>query len=333
MHTIYLIDQGLELRKRYNRIVLKKAGQLVEEIPVLELKRLLIFGNNQLSTELMRHLASRGVDVAFLSARGRFKFRLVPETSKNIYLRLAQHDRCRDKGFVLRFSQATIAAKIHNQRTLLQRYQRNHPQTDLSEPIQALRQSAQETETKADLEEIRGLEGIGARIYFAAYGKLLREDFAFTGRQYHPAPDPVNALLSFGYMLVHNELTGMLEAVGFDVFLGFLHGTRYGRASLATDLIEDLRAPVVDRLVLYLINKGVIKKGQFQPTKDQKGVTMVETALKAYLANYEKFMETPFQDPKTGKRTTFRAVLRDKVLALERTLLHGDPYRPFRYFP
>lgn len=134
-------------------------------------------------------------------------------------------------------------------------------------------------------------------------------------------------------MLVHNELTGMLEATGFDVFLGFFHGTRYGRASLASDLLEDLRAPVVDRLVLYLINKGVIKPAQFQAKPDQKGVTMDEAALKAYLANYEKFLTTPFQYPKTKQTLTWRAVLRNKVLALERTLLHDYPYRPFHYFP
>uniref|UniRef100_A0A7V6A2S9 CRISPR-associated endonuclease Cas1 n=1 Tax=Desulfobacca acetoxidans TaxID=60893 RepID=A0A7V6A2S9_9BACT len=332
MHTIYLIDQGLQLSKKSNRIVVKKEGKVSEEIPILELQRLLIFGNNQISTELMRYLSSQGVEVAFLSSRGRFKFRLVPETSKNIYLRLAQHDRQRNTAFVLRFSQAIVAAKIHNQRTLLQRYQRNQPQIDLSDAITALLRSAQEVESKSDLEELRGLEGSSARLYFAAYARLLRGDFTFTRRQYYPAPDPVNALLSFGYMLVHNELLGLLEAVGFDVFLGFFHGTRYGRASLATDLLEDLRAPVVDRLVLYLVNKGTIKPDQFQPDKEGRGVTMDNLALKTYLANYEKFMETPFQDQKTQKRQNFRAILREKVLALERTLLHDVPYPPFRYF-
>lgn len=332
MHTIFLIDQGLQLKKKSNRIVLKKEGKVVEEIPILELKRVLIFGNNQVSTELMRYLASKGIEVAFLSSRGRFKFRLVPETSKNIYLRLAQHDRHRDASFRLRFSQATVAAKLKNQRSLLIRYQRNQPQVDLSEAIAMLQKYAEEAPAKTDLEEVRGLEGIGARVYFESFGKLLLGGFSFTRREYYPAPDPVNALLSFGYMLLHNELNSLLEATGFDVFLGFLHGTRYGRASLSTDLMEDLRSPLVDRLVLYLINKGVVKPDQFTTDEGKKAVIMDEAALKNYLANYEKFMETQFLDARTKKRRSFRIILRDKVLALERTLLHGAEYQPYLYF-
>lgn len=332
MHTLYVIDQGLQLKKKSNRIVLKKEGKVEEEIPILDLKRILIFGNNQLSTELMRYLAGKGIEVAFLSTGGRFKFRLVPETSKNIFLRLAQHEHYRDGNFRLRFSQAVVAAKLKNQRSLLLRYQRNQPQVDLQETSDTLLSYAEEVREKLDLDEIRGVEGIGARVYFESFARFLLGGFTFARREYYPAPDPVNALLSFGYMLIFNEMSSLAEAVGFDVFLGFLHDTRYGRASLATDLMEELRSPVVDRLVLYLTNKGVIKPDQFTRTEGRKGVVMNDSALKSYLANYEKFMETSFQDGRTKKNVNFRGILREKVLDLERTLLHNAEYQPYLYF-
>lgn len=329
MHTIYVTDNGLQLKRKSNRIVLKKENKVIEEIPILDLKRIMIFGNNQLSTELMRYLAGKGIEVAFLSSQGRFKFRLVPETSKNIYLRMAQHDRYRDQDFRIRFSKAIVETKLKNQRSLLVRYQRNQPEVKLQPHISALRNYVQLVAQKCTVDEIMGIEGIGSKVYFEGYAKLLLGGFEFTKREYFPAPDPVNALLSFGYMLVFNELNSLLEACGFDVFLGLLHSTRYGRASLATDMIEELRTPVVDRLVLYLINKGAIKTSQFASPEDKKGVRMNDQSRKTYLANYEKFMTACFEDPNSKKRRNYRGIIKEKVMGLERAILNRGDYVPY----
>jgi len=331
MQTIYVTDNGLQLKRKSNRIVLKKDGKIIEEIPILDLKRIMIFGNNQLSTELMRYLAGKGIEVAFLSTTGRFKFRLVPETSKNIYLRMAQHDRYRDREFRISLCRTVIRAKLKNQRSLLVRYQRNRPDADLERLIEALKAQMERVEPAESIEALMGVEGFGSRLYFEAFGKLLLGGFQFSKREYYPSPDPVNALLSFGYMMIFNELSGVLEACGFDIFLGFLHSTRYGRASLATDLMEDLRSPVIDRLVLYLINKGTIKPDQFTQVEDKKGMRMDDSALKTYLSNYEKFMTASFQDALKGPRRSYRELLREKVLSLERALLNRSEYTPYLY--
>lgn len=329
METIYLTDNGLQLKRKSNRIVLKKDGKIVEEIPILDLKRIMIFGNNQLSTELMRYLAGKGIEVAFLSSTGRFKFRIVPETSKNIYLRLAQHDRYRDKDFRISISRSIVRAKLKNQRNLLVRYQRNQPEVDLGGAMAALQGFIQQTERADSVESLMGVEGIGSKAFFEAYGKLLTGGFQLSRREYYPAPDPVNALLSFGYMLLLNELSSLLEACGFDIFLGFLHSTRYGRASLSTDMIEDLRSPIIDRLVLYLTNKGTIKLSQFAEAEGKKGVRMDDDARRVYLTNYERFMTACFQDRATAKRMNYREVLREKVMGLERALLNGSEYKSY----
>lgn len=331
MHTIYLTDNGLQLKKKSNRILVKKDGKTLEEITILDLKRVLIFGNNQVSTELMRHLASKGIEVAFLSSRGRFKFRIVPETSKNIYLRMAQHERYRDQSFRIGFSKTLIEAKLKNQRSFLVRYQRNRPETNLKNSIESLKNYSRRVEQSKTIEEIMGLEGIGARVYFEAYGKLLLGGFEFSKREYYPPPDPVNALLSFGYMLLFNELSGLLEASGFDVFLGFLHSTKYGRASLATDMMEEFRSPIADRLVIYLINQGAVKLSHFTP-KEKKGIRMNESARKTFLTNYERFMTASFVDVKSRKRKNYRQIIKERVLDIERTLLNNTDYTPFVFY-
>jgi CRISPR-associated protein Cas1 len=332
MNSIYITDNGLQLQKRSNRIAVKKDGKIIQEIPTLDLKRVVIFGNNQLSTDLMQHLASKGIEVAFLSLNGRFKFRLVPETSKNIYLRMAQHYHYRNMSLRISWSHSIIEAKLKNQRNFLIRCQKNQPDIQIKDNVEVLKESIEKVRQKQSIDEIMGIEGYGSTVYFEAFPKLIRgKGFVFTKRQYHPPPDPVNALLSFGYMLVFNELNSLLEASGFDVFLGFLHSTRYGRASLATDLIEELRSPVIDRLVIYLINLGVVKPSQFT-NNEKDGVKMDDKARKSFLANYEKFMTASFVDYKTRERKNYRQIIREKVLNTEQMLLNNIDYKPYIFY-
>lgn len=331
MRTVYVTDHGLHLKKKSNRILVKRERKTVEEIPLLDLKRILIFGNSQLSTVLMRELARKGIEVAFLSSGGRFNVRLVPETSKNIYLRMAQHEKYRDSSFRLRWSKTLVRAKLKNQRSLLVRYQRNRPEIDLSASVALLKESIDTLGEKHSIEEVMGVEGSGSRVYFEAFGKLLLGEFRFSKRQYHPPPDPVNALLSFGYIVFLSELAGLLEACGFDVFLGFFHSTKYGRASLATDMIEEFRAPVIDRLVLYLINQGVLRPDQFT-LEAKRGVRISDAARRAFLHNYERFVTTPFVDVKSRERKNYRQIARRKVLELERTLLKNAEYIPYTLY-
>jgi CRISPR-associated protein Cas1 len=333
VQTLYLNEHGLTLKKKSNRIIVKKEGRIIQEIPVVDLKRLFVFGNSQLSTELMRYLASRGIEIAFLSMKGRFRYRLTPETSKNIFLRLAQHEKYREHLFRLQISRNFVRAKIWNQRSLLIRYQRNQPDTDLRIHINFLKSLLPQIDHHDDLQGIMGIEGRAAKMYFAGFNKLLQNGFELPERKYYPAPDPVNAMLSFGYMIVLYEIQSLLEAHGFDVYLGFMHSLRYGRASLATDLLEEFRSPIIDRLVLYLINKKIIKIKDFKKDNQDKGVILSDQARKIYLSNYDKFMATPFHYKKDNTRKTYRKILRDQSTSLERVVLGSHvEYKPYVFY-
>ncbi len=330
MHTLYITDNGMMLKKRSNRIAVKKGGKIIEEIPILDLKRILIFGNNQISSELLRLLARKGIEVAFLSMNNRFNYRIVPDTSKNIYLRMAQHHQYNDMGFRVKWSKKIIGAKLKNQKNALMRFRKNKPDVDLSEEIGQMDKSIKNLRDKTGIDDIMGVEGYGSRIYYRGFGKIIIGDFVFTKRDYYPPPDPVNALLSFGYMMLFNELKSLLEAFGFDPYLGFLHSAKYGRASLATDLMEEFRSPLIDRLVLYLINLGVVKPSDFE--EKERGVRMNDRARKAYLQNYEKFMTTSFVNYGTRKSTNFRQILRGNVVQLEKCLLKNEIFSSFVFY-
>ncbi len=331
MNTVYITDNGVMLKRVSQRIALKKDGKIIREIPISDLKRVLVFGNNQVSTDLMGYLSSRGIELAFLSRSGKYKFRVVPETSKNIYLRMAQHHVYENEQLRINWARIIVRAKITNQRSFLLRCRRIHPEADLSESIDHLKNSLDKLGEKKTLNELMGAEGFASSVYFKVYGRLVHHGFEFSGRSYYPPRDPVNALLSFGYMLVFNEIYGLCEGCGFDVFLGFFHSVAYGRASLVSDIMEEFRTPIIDRMVIYLINHGVFKPEQFAETEN-KGIRMDDAALKTYLKNYEKYMTSLFVDMKTREQKTYRQILRENVYKFEQAVLNGTDYEPHVFY-
>ena len=127
------------------------------------------------------------------------------------------------------------------------------------------------------IEQLRGYEGEAASIYFGVFDELIlqqKKDFQFHGRNRRPPLDNVNAMLSFVYTLLNNQITSALEVVGLDPYVGFMHTDRPGRTSLSLDLIEELRAVMADRFVLSLINKKIVNGKNF--TQKENGAVLMD---------------------------------------------------------
>ena len=164
-----------------------------------------------------------------------------------------------------------------------------------------------------------------------------KSGMAWPGRQKHPATDPLNALLSLGYTLVMHELTALLEGAGLDPYLGFLHQLDYGRPSLALDLVEAFRHPVVDRLTLTLINRNVLGTDDFHSGGERPGVFLTPGAMRRYFGEYERWMlERPGVNTGAGGTTSpagpcFRDRLKSEVERLAAALRESKPFEPFRF--
>ncbi len=156
MKTLYITEHGLQLKKRSNLIAVKRDGKIIKEIRTMDLKRILIFGNCQVTTSLMKFLSDKGVEVAFLSSHGKFQYRLVPKLTKNIFLRMAHHDRYRDMDFRMRFSKEIVRAKIKNQRIFLIRYRRVQSRVELTRAIESLKKSLNRIDETKNLKTTHG---------------------------------------------------------------------------------------------------------------------------------------------------------------------------------
>jgi CRISPR-associated protein Cas1 len=347
MPTLYLTEQGSSLRLDGQRLVVEKKDETLLSLPAVHVERVMVLGNVQLTTPVIGFLLERGIDVSFLTLTGKLKGRLVAVESKNVPLRVAQHARARDAGFCLALAKDIVRGKIRNQRAVVMRYARNHPDPVLDKAAEELERWMERVEEQSSVSALMGVEGSASAVYFRVFGRMLPPEFPFTQRTRRPPRDPVNALLSFGYTLAGNELLAVTSAVGFDPYVGFFHGISYGRPSLPLDLLEEFRAPLVDRLTMSVINLNILEPEDFvnesmsqwvnevnatqdsAPSAQDAGVRFKSDALKRYLKEYEKALNTPFKHPVTGERTSFRRLFLLQTQALAKVVKEGGRYEPY----
>jgi CRISP-associated protein Cas1 len=279
-----------------------------------------LYGNVQLTTQAARALLDRGVPVAFFSFGGWFQGLLSGLPTKNIELRVAQTLAVRDPAFALRMTRGVVAAKIRNQRTLLRRNAEALPAWVLGE----LEILATKAETEENLPSLLGLEGAAARLYFQELPRMIRdpqlsERFDREGRTRRPPRDPVNAMLSFAYALLAKDLHIALALAGLEPMLGFYHQPRFGRASLALDLMEELRPILADSTVLQVVNTGEIDARDFLVRGNAANLS--PSGRKKLLQAYERRLDQLMTHPVFGYRVSYRRALEIQARLFGRLVL------------
>jgi CRISPR-associated protein Cas1 len=333
MATLYITEQGAILRKTGDRMIVEKDDQVLLDVPCHKVDAVLIFGAVQVTIQALSDLLEHGIELALFTRHGRLKGQLTPIKSKNIVLRMAQFERARDPAFALQTAREVVRAKISNAIAVLRRFAYNHPERKSTLDIQVakLETHLAGIDRASDLSTLNGLEGAAARAYFGSFPHMVLANVSFPGRRRRPAPDPINALLSFGYTLIGNELHSLLDGMGFDPYLGFFHQVDYGRPSLALDLLEEFRHPLVDRLTLTLINKRILQEHDFALDPASGSMHLKPEAMKVYFRHFERWVLEERADSPDGQRPGFRRAFQLQAQKMAEAIRSGTTYQPFRY--
>jgi CRISPR-associated protein Cas1 len=248
----------------------KVDGAVKLGVPLHNLQALTLFGNVMVSPGALNLCAEAGVSVTFLSESGRLLARVDAPVSGYVLLRREQFRQADNPSKSLNHGRCFVAGKLQNVRANLLRAARDDASTEdrtiLREAAVELGASLRRLECCANLDEVRGIEGAAARLFFQGFGSMIRharEYFTPNGRTRRPPLDRANALLSFAYALLLADCIGALVAAGLDPSVGYLHVDRPGRPSLALDLMEEFRPLLADRLALTLINRRQIAPKDF----------------------------------------------------------------------
>ncbi len=336
LNTLFVQTQGSYVHLESDTVRIDIEGQVKTRIPLHHLSGITVFGQVMLSPFLIGRCAQDGRDITWLSRSGRFQGRLYGPVSGNVLLRRAQHQALSSGDATLEIAKRFVAGKLQNARGTLLRAAREANDTgDESALREAARSHASAITLLRDcssLDELRGVEGITAKAYFAAFTSLVRTnrtDFSFTGRSKRPPRDPINAILSFTYALLTGDCVAALEGVGLDPQVGFLHVLRPGRPALALDLMEEFRSSLADRLVLTLINRGQITRSDFDE-RTGGAWSLNETGRKTVLIAYQKRKQEEITHPVTDRTIPISLVPHIQARLLARHIRGElDAYPPF----
>ena len=336
LNTLYVTTPDAYLSLDGENVVVLQNGKELKRIPLHNLENIITYGYQGASPMLMRHAGECGVGVAFFTEHGRFMCRVEGEKRGNVLLRREQYRIADDAERSLKIAVNMIGAKTANCRSVILRALRDHPMIPDSERINdAAKQLETYKEMIRDAENVdvlRGIEGISASCYFGVLDNLIlqnKNDFTFMSRNKRPPTDNVNALLSFCYSILTNECASVLESVGLDPYVGFMHTDRPGRKSLALDLIEELRSEFCDRFVLSLINLRQINGDGFV-NKENGAVLMTDETRKIVLSAWQKRKQDEIRHPFLDEKCKWGIVpyLQAQLLA---RYIRGDinDYPPF----
>jgi len=334
LNTLFVMTDDSYLSKEGESSVVKRGGERVLRVPALTLDGLVCIGRSYLSTPLLRLCGEKGLTVSILSPTGRLIGRFEGPMTGNVLLRRNQHRISSDPDARLAVAKRFVTGKVANSRSVLLRAVRDHgdPTGRIGDTTETLHRILRRIDHAVDLDQLRGMEGEAGRKYFGTFDELVVSsdpDFRFKGRSRRPPLDRVNALLSFAYGLLRHDARSACEAVGLDPQIGFLHSDRPGRTSLALDLMEELRAPLADRVVLTLINRQQVSPGDFE-VGPGGAVKMKDKARKALVVTYQTKKQDSLTHPYLKEETTVGLVPHLQARLLARHLRGDlDGYPPF----
>ncbi|BAK81142.1 type I-C CRISPR-associated endonuclease Cas1c [Candidatus Arthromitus sp. SFB-rat-Yit] len=296
---------------------------------------MILIGYQGASTKLMAMCAEKNIGMSFCTPYGKFLCRVQGKVSGNILLRKKQYRISDDEYKSCLIAKNFIIGKLINYRNVLNRFKRDYADKfnkNVKKSIEYLSDTIKSVSKCEDLDNLRGLEGIGSKFYFEVFNELILindESFRFDSRNRRPPLDRVNALLSFVYVLLSHDMASSLESVGLDPQAGFLHRDRPGRNGLALDMMEELRPYLCDRFVLKLINTKVIKHNDFI-VKENGSVLMLEDARKSVLTAWQKRKKDIIKHPFLGEKIEIGLIPYVQSLLLAR-YLRGDleEYPPY----
>lgn len=330
--VVYVTTEGSLLRTRGNRLVVMSNKEVALRVSLRRVRTVVCFGRVGMTTPFVHRALEQGIDVVLLDRHGGPLGALRSVSGHQANGRRAQYELLANQRRRLAFARRFVTGKLANMRVGLLRLARRSKQPTATALVAAGRievrlRSAATAHTHAQL---MGVEGAGSRDYFQALATLLPSEWDFQSRQRRPPPDPVNAMLSFGYTLLAREVEGAVASADLDASVGLLHEAGGGRSSLALDLMEELRPLIVDSVVTRVIGLGMLHPVDFEHDTTGNGCRLRAEPRRVFVAEYERRMLTVFQHLPSSRRVSYRVGLGLQARCLAAALIGGEPmdYQP-----
>ncbi|MBD2074352.1 CRISPR-associated endonuclease Cas1 [Phormidium sp. FACHB-592] len=334
MSTLYLMQQGTTLKREQERLIIQPPKGAATEVPLREVQHILVFGNIQLTTAVISTCLEQPIPVIFLTQMGEYKGHLWSAEAADLVVETAQFQRRQEAEFQRSMARELVQGKLWNSKQLLLRLNRKRQLAAVTAVINQLdedREAVSRLENTQTLDQIRGYEGAGAARYFTALNQLIvHPGFVLQERVFHPPTDPMNALLSFAYTLLFNNVFSLLLVEGLNPYLGHLHGAERPKPYLAFDLMEEWRSPIADTLVMKLVNQKILSPTDFTYPNEAGGVYLGSSARRLFLKHFDARLNEQLSHPDVQQQVSYRRAIQLQIQRYKRAVLGNQPYQAFR---
>jgi CRISPR-associated protein Cas1 len=316
--VLHLATAGSRASLRRGQVQVRAGDDPPATVPLGQVAGLVVHGNADVSAALLRELLERGYPIVWCAWSGRVVGWAISAGGPNGDARGPQHRLSVDRRLVA--ARSIVAGKVRNQAVMLRRHG--------CEERAALRVLARDAAQAVTAEVLFGIEGRAASLYFRCWPTLLGPEWATaTRRTRRPARDPVNAALNLVYGLLVADLLRSVVACGLDPAGGIFHSAGHNKPALALDLMEEFRAPVADSAVLWAINNGELRSGDFR--NDLDAVRLTQRGRNTLIAAYERRATSEFRHPHFGYQVQWRRAMEVQArMFLAFVLGERTDYRP-----
>ena len=336
LNTLYVMTESCYLTLDGENIVIQDGEKTLGRFPLHTLENIICFTYKGASPALMGACAERKIGMSFFSPRGAFLARVAGKEYGNVLLRKEQYRISDNDDRRIAYAKNMIVGKVFNGRWSIERTLRDHACRVDAERLKRVSNVLYDTLPQIDsasgLNELRGIEGKAAEQYFSVFNDMIlnqKENFTFVTRNRRPPLDNINALLSFAYTVLAGDCANALASVGLDPYVGFMHGDRPGRSSLALDLMEEMRPILADRFILTLINTKAIQAVHFEKQKDN-AVLLNDEGRKVFFTAWQNRKRESLTHPYLKEKIVWGLVPYVQALLLARTIRGDvDEYPPF----
>ena len=329
LSLLFVNESNVVIGLESNRCVVKYADGMKKTIPIETLESVTIMGHAQMTTQCVQECLKRGISVAYFSKGGTYFGRLHSTGHVNAE---RQRKQCAlyESQFAIDLARTIVSAKLKNQQVVLRRYEKSK-RISVEESLKMLHICRDKTTRCQSIAELIGYEGQGAKAYFDGLSTLIDSNFKFQGRTRRPPRDEFNSMISLGYSILMNELYAKIEAKGLNPFFGFMHRDKEKHPTLASDMMEEWRAVIVDSTVMSMINGHEIHKEDFLTDVEEPGCYLTRNGIKVYLSKLEGKLQTEVKYLNyVDYAVSFRRGIALQMNALAQAIEEGDAslYKP-----
>lgn len=353
--TLYIHEHGATVGCENERLEVISYGRELLSVPIAKIEQINLYGNSHLTISAIKNCLKRKIPIFIFSGPARLLGSIESHQNENLELRQLQYERSQDLAFRLDVARRIVLAKVNNCKGFLQRKARGGP-SDFDPLVDRLTEILICLSDASTFDEVMGYEGAAAATYFRGLSKSLPEPFRFAKRSKRPPTDPANALLSFGYTILFQNIFALTRARGLSAYVSFLHSASQGHPALVSDFVEEFRVPIVDTMVAGAFNKKVFTSDDFYFEESEAGDDLEETdhlespdniaepivlpkacrltdnARRRYIQEFEKRMNTTVTHRGANIQTTWRGCIDLQIGHLIQVLRHeAGHYRPVEF--